>query len=95
MNQSINSEEIALVTLLDDEDNFIQEKVKDAITKKGLYGIRLLNSQDIHFSSSDEDELATDIFYDILVNEIKSVGERMISLKGVKQGRVNLISGQD
>ncbi len=30
-----------------------------------------------------------------LVNEIQSVGERMISLKGVKQGRVNLISGQD
>ena len=63
MNQSINSEEIALVTLLDEEDDFIQEKVKDAITKKGLYGIRLLNSQGIHFSTSDDEELATDIFY--------------------------------
>ena len=30
-----------------------------------------------------------------VVNEIKSVGERMISLKGVRQGRVNLVSGLD
>jgi CopG family nickel-responsive transcriptional regulator len=29
------------------------------------------------------------------VNEIQAVGDRMISLKGVKQGRVNLVSGRD
>ena len=43
MTNSFNSEEIALVSLLDEDDDFIRAKVKDAITKKGLYGIQLLN----------------------------------------------------
>ena len=69
---SFNSEEIALVSLLDEDDDFIRAKVKDAITKKGLYGIQLLNSHGIHFSSSGNDELSTEIFFEIIRNELHS-----------------------
>ena len=72
MTNSFNSEEIALVSLLDEDDDFIRAKVKDAITKKGLYGIQLLNSQGLHFSSSGNDDLSTEIFSEITKNELYS-----------------------
>lgn len=72
MHREFTADEKALVSLLDEKDEEIVQKVSQALTRKGLYGILLLNANGIHISSLDDSHPAVRIVFSIIKSELQS-----------------------
>jgi CopG family nickel-responsive transcriptional regulator len=85
-----DAEAVGVVTLV--FDHHVAKLTEKLLHLQHSHLLHTISSLHVHL---DHHHCLEIIVLQGVVNKIKSVGERMISLKGVKQGRVNLVSGLD